>query len=71
MDVHWRKDQFFKTELELGQCCVGREGPCECISPDLRQVFVTTGGARTRRGCEPVEVELTLVRDADEQGGAR
>ena len=31
MSVDWLKENFFKTELELGRCLrLPQEGPCEC-----------------------------------------
>jgi hypothetical protein len=69
--VEWLKNNFFKTELELGHCLrLPVEGPCECDLYLTCAKFVTTPAyaprLRRRR-----QVELALAADAEARGWPR
>ncbi|MGH2637917.1 MAG: hypothetical protein ACRDF4_01305 [Rhabdochlamydiaceae bacterium] len=69
--VDWLKENFFKTELELGHCLrLPQEGPCECDLYLNCAKFVTSSEyapqLRRRR-----RREHQLVEDARERGWQR
>ena len=63
-EISWIKENFFKTELELGRCLrLPREGPCECDLYLTCAKFVTSPeyAPRLRRRRR---IEQELVEDA-------
>lgn len=70
-DVDWLKNNFFKTELELGHCLrLPQEGPCECDLYLTCAKFVTTPDYAPRLR-ERRHRELTLMDDATTHGWMR
>jgi site-specific recombinase XerD len=63
-EVAWLKENYFKTELELGRCLrLPQEGPCECDLYLTCAKFVTSPeyAPRLRRR---INIERELVEDA-------
>ena len=70
-EVEWIKNNFFRTELELGHCLrLPQEGPCECDLYLTCPKFVTTAEyaprLRVRR-----QKEFELIEDAISNGWER
>lgn len=70
-DINWLRNNFLKTELELGRCLrLPQEGPCECELYLTCAKFVTTPDyvprLRRRR-----RIEQELVEDAAAHGWQR
>jgi len=70
-DINWLRNNFLKTELELGRCLrLPQEGPCECELYLTCAKFVTTPdyAPRLRRRRR---IEQELVEDAAAHGWQR
>lgn len=69
--VDWLKDNFFRTELELGHCLrLPSEGPCECDLYLTCAKFITTPKYVPRLR-DRYSTELDLASAAREHGWAR
>jgi len=69
--VDWLKDNFFRTELELGHCLrLPSEGPCECDLFLTCAKFITTPKYAPRLR-DRYTTELDLASRAREHGWAR
>jgi len=69
--VDWLKDNFFRTELELGHCLrLPAEGPCECDLFLTCAKFITTPKYAPRLR-DRHATELTLADQARGQGWTR
>lgn len=70
-DVEWIKNNFFKTELELGHCLrLPQEGPCECDLYLNCAKFVTTKEYAPRLRARK-DTEFELIDDAVYHGWER
>ncbi len=70
-NVDWLKNNFFRTELELGHCLrLPAEGPCECDLFLTCAKFITTPKYAPRLRAR-YNTELTLAAHAREQGWTR
>lgn len=70
-DVEWIKQNFFKTELELGHCLrLPQEGPCECDLYLSCAKFVTTSEYAPRLRARRLR-EFELIEDAVSNGWER
>lgn len=70
-DVEWIKNNFFKTELELGHCLrLPQEGPCECDLYLSCAKFVTSRDYAPRLRARK-EMEYELIEDAANHGWER
>ena len=70
-DVEWIKNNFFKTELELGRCLrLPQEGPCECDLYLSCAKFVTTREYAPRLRARRLK-EFELIEDAVSSGWER
>ena len=70
-EIRWIKENYFKTELELGRCLrLPQEGPCECDLYLTCAKFVTSPeyAPRLRRRRR---IEQELVEDATAHGWQR
>jgi len=69
--VDWLKDNFFRTELELGHCLrLPAEGPCECDLFLTCAKFITTPKYAPRLR-DRYSTELALADQARAQGWTR
>lgn len=69
--VDWLKDNFFRTELELGHCLrLPAEGPCECDLFLACAKFITTPKYAPRLR-DRYSTELALADQARSQGWTR